>query len=219
MSLPGLFVTGTDTGIGKTYVSAGLASAFRRRGIDVGVMKPIASGAVRRGRAWVSEDAVALRDAAGAPDPLELVNPVLLRPPLAPSVAGKVDLALAMRAWRELRARHRTMIVEGVGGLVVPLKPRLPVAAFAKRLGLPLLLVTRPALGTINHTLLTVMAARSFGLRVLGLVINAHAPGRPGLAERTNPRALEVETGLPVLANLKHGAGKADFDRLAARLL
>ena len=79
--------------------------------------------------------------------------------------------------------------------------------------------MARPSLGTINHTLLTVMAARSFGLRVLGLVLNAHAPGRPGLAERTNPRALEVETGLPVLANLRHGAGKAEFDRLAAKLL
>jgi dethiobiotin synthetase len=218
MRASGLFVTGTDTGVGKTFVAAGLAAAFRRRGLDVGVMKPVASGAVRRGKAWVSEDAELLRASAGAADPLELVNPVLLRPPLAPSVAGRVDLGRVMRAWRELRARHRTMIVEGVGGLLVPLLPRFPVAELARRLGLPLLVVARPTLGTINHTALTVLAARAFGLRLLGLVINHAVRTAPSAAVRTSPRALEVETGLPVLARIPFRAGPAVFDRLLGRL-
>jgi dethiobiotin synthetase len=220
-----LFVTGTDTGVGKTVVAAGIAAALRRRGVDVGVMKPFATG-VRR----VSGDAELLRRAAGADDPVDLVNPVRLGPPLAPSVAARltgrrVDLRAVFSAFRSLASRHECLVVEGVGGLLVPVRDRVPVAEVARRMGLPILVVTRATLGTINHTLLTVLAARARGLRVLGLVINHPAKSRRGLAERTNPEALRRETGLPVLAqipylgpdpsrSLRHPA----FDRLADRL-
>ncbi len=225
-----VFVTGTDTGVGKTVVSAGLAAAWARRGADVGVMKPFATGAVRSGGRWVSEDAELLRRAAGANDPPELVTPALFRAPLAPSEAARlerraVELGPVMRAFRTLRRRHERLVVEGVGGILVPVRPRLPVARWAARLGLPVLVVTRPTLGTINHTALTVLAARAFGLRVLGLVINYHAPFRRGLAERLNPRALEEETGRPVLASIpflgggvSRALGHPAFDRLARRL-
>lgn len=218
-----ILVTGTDTGVGKTIVAAGIAAALRRRGVDVGVMKPVATGAVRRGGRLVAEDAELLRRAAGVDDPLELINPVCLEPPLAPSVAARIakrpiDLGRIVKAYRELSRRHACVVVEGVGGILVPLKPRYTVGHLAKRLGLPLLVVARPTLGTINHTALTVRAAAGFGLRVVGIVIN-HAVRVPrDLAVRTNPRAIEEETGVAVLGEIAHRAGYSAFDALLARL-
>lgn len=222
-----MLVTGTDTGVGKTVVAGGIAAALVRQGIDTGVMKPFATGARRvRGR-LVSEDAQFLRRAARVEDPLDLINPVCLKPPLAPSMASQVaktpiDLRAVWSAWRALTAEHSTMIVEGVGGLLVPLLTGFTVAHLACRLRLPILIVTRPTLGTINHTALTVHAARSFGLRVAGLVINSAARTRRGLAERLNPAALQLETRVPVLAEIPFLGGDPDralrhpaFDRIA----
>lgn len=221
-----VFITGTDTGVGKTIVAAGIVAALRRRGVDAGVMKPFATGAVR-GR---SEDAELLVRAAGVDDPLERVNPVCLDPPLAPSQAArlsrrKVDLSRVRKAFRELSRAHDVVVVEGIGGLLVPVKPRYPVARVARRLGLPVVVVTRPTLGTINHTLLTVHAARSFGLKVLGLVINYQGNFQRGLAERLNPATLKKETGVPLLGEvpfLGRDAGSRlhhpVFSRIASRL-
>jgi len=222
-----LLVTGTDTGVGKTLVAGGIAAALARRGVDVGVMKPFATGAVRVAGRLVSDDARFLQQVSGVEDPLDLINPSCLRPPLAPSMAAKVaktriDLKAVDAAWRALQDRHSTMIVEGVGGLLVPLVTGWTVADLARRWKLPLVLVTRPALGTINHTKLTVLAARSYGLKILGLVINSAVRGRRGLAERLNPAALAEETGLPILGEIpfarrppiRHPA----FTRIAARL-
>ncbi|MBI3858432.1 MAG: dethiobiotin synthase [Planctomycetes bacterium] len=225
----GILVTGTDTGVGKTVVAGGIAAAFVRRHTDVGVMKPFATGAQAvRGR-LVSEDARFLQRAAGVEDPLELINPVCLKPPLAPAIAAEaagkpIRLRRVWSAWRILSARHSTMIVEGVGGLLVPLVTGFTVAGLARRLKLPLLIVTRPSLGTLNHTALTVHAARSHGLKIAGLVVNAAVRTRRGLAERLNPAALEAQTGVPILAEipflgdparaLRHPA----FDRIAAAL-
>lgn len=220
-----LFITGTDTGVGKTWITAGLAAALRRRGVDVGVFKPVASGARR-----VSEDTRILKAASGVDDPHDLITPQLFRAPLAPSVAARlekrvVDLRAVDRAWRTLRAAHDVVLVEGVGGLLVPLRPRWTAGHLARRLELPLVVVTRPALGTINHTVLTVRAAAGLGLRVLGLVINHHAGKRAGLAERTARAALEEETNRPVLAEIpwlgrdwRRAVRNPAFDRLAARL-
>jgi dethiobiotin synthetase len=222
-----ILVTGTDTGVGKTLVSGGIAAALARRGIDVGVMKPFATGAARVGGRLVSDDARFLQRAAGVEDPLDLINPSCLRPPLAPSMAAevagtKIDLKAVEGAWRVLKARHSTMIVEGVGGLLVPLSTGLTVADLARRWKLPLVIVTRPALGTINHTKLTVLAARSYKLKVLGLVINSAVAARRGLAERLNPAALAEETGLPILGEIPYRAQvplrHPAFDRIAARL-
>jgi dethiobiotin synthetase len=207
--IPSFLVTGTDTGVGKTFVSGGLAAELARRGCSVGVMKPFATGARSvRGR-LVSDDALFLRAAARTDDPLDLVNPVCLKPPLAPSMAAQlaktpIDLKNVWSAYRTLSRRHSVVIVEGVGGLLVPLIGRLTVADFARKLRLPLLIVARPSLGTLNHTSLTVHAARSFGLRILGLVLNRAEPGRRGLAERLNPAALELFTRLPVLGEVPY---------------
>jgi dethiobiotin synthetase len=217
--IPSVFVTGTDTDVGKTFVAAGLAAALARRGVDVGVMKPVASGAVR----GTSPDARILRSAARVDDPLSLINPICLAPPLAPSVAARlsrrrIDLGLVWSAFRRLRARHACLVVEGIGGLMVPIRDRYPVARLVRRLGLPLLVVTRPSLGTLNHTALTVEIARRFGLRVLGLVINHSRPGPIGLAERTNKAALVRECRTPVLGEIRYGAAPEAFDTVLGRL-
>lgn len=228
--IPSFLVTGTDTGVGKTFVAGGLAAALARRGVDVGVMKPFASGGrIVKGR-LVSDDARFLKSAAGVNDPLDLINPICLKPPLAPSMAAEVakkaiNLDTVWAAWRTLTRRHTTVVVEGVGGLLVPLLTGFTVADLAEKLHLPLVIVTRPALGTLNHTALTVHVARSYGLRILGLIVNSAAPGKKGLAERLNPAALELFTKVPVLAELPYlGAdparvlGHPGFDRSLDRL-
>lgn len=211
MRARGLFVTGTDTGVGKTAVACGLAAWLRERGCDVGVMKPVATGGRRVAGRWVSEDALRLARAAGSRDPWALVNPVCFPEPLAPWTAAvrarrAIRLAPLVQAFERLQRRHAFMIVEGVGGLLVPLSPRRSTAQLMQRLGLPLVVVTRPDLGTLNHTLLTLEAARARGLRVLGLIINHARPPARGsmdrLAQETNPEMLARCGRVPVLGQL-----------------
>ena len=204
--LPGFFVTATDTEVGKTVVAAGLALVLRERGHNVGVMKPVASGGVDGPDGVVSPDALFLKEAAGVDDPMELINPVCLREPLAPTVAAKregkhVSFEAVLQAFHALKARHETLIVEGVGGLVVPVAHETNVADMAEEMGLPLIIVARPGLGTINHTLLTVEAALHRELRISGIVISRY-PADPGVADKTNPHVIEQESGVPVLGLL-----------------
>src|SRR5205823_4609969 len=124
--MPGIFITGTDTGVGKTAVAAALAGALRSRGLDVGVMKPVQSGAERGPGGLVAPDGHFLAIAAGVEDPPEWVCPVCLEAPLAPSVAAEmegreIDLGVVFAAYRALRERHDWLIVEGAGGICVPI--------------------------------------------------------------------------------------------------
>jgi dethiobiotin synthetase len=201
----GVFVTGTDTGVGKTVVAAGLVAALRRARYDVGVMKPVATGGARRREGLVSRDAEFLAHVADAPEPLAVISPVVLRDPLAPTVAARragvrIDLEKVRGAFAEIAAAHDAVIVEGIGGLLVPIiEKTYRVADLAAEMGLPLVIVARPGLGTINHTLLTVEASRSRGLRVAGVIINGLNADTAGLAEETNPAEIARETGLAVL--------------------
>ncbi|MFN3648302.1 MAG: dethiobiotin synthase [Armatimonadota bacterium] len=198
----GIFVTGTDTGVGKTVVTASLVAELRRRGHDAGAMKPVETG-IDPAADPALRDAERLRRAAGAVDPPELVCPLTLREPLAPSVAARlegreVELEPLFAAYRELRRRHDLLFVEGAGGLGVPLRDDYLMSDLARDLELPVLVVARPSLGTINHTLLTVRFARSAGLRVMGVVISGY-PDDPDLAERTSPAEIERLAGTPIL--------------------
>ncbi|MBI3087969.1 MAG: dethiobiotin synthase [Candidatus Omnitrophica bacterium] len=213
MPARGLFVTGTDTGVGKTLVTAALAAWCRAHGLDVGVMKPIASGGVRREGRWVSLDALVLSKVSGAVDPLPLVNPVCYREPLAPYAAAlrsrrPVDWPRAIRAFKALAARHPFVLVEGIGGLLVPLTRRRTVADFIRAMRLPVVVVSRLRLGTLNHTLLTVAQAQGAGLQVRGVILNAVEPPASSagarLAERTNPAVLRACLPVPVLGTLPH---------------
>jgi dethiobiotin synthetase len=198
-----LFITGTDTGVGKTFVTAALAAAFRRIGVDAGVMKPIETGCEPLGDGLRAADAELLREASGVDDPLDLICPVRFEEPLAPWVAARragleVDLQSIRDAFETLRSRHEVLLVEGAGGLAVPIMGDYLMADLAEELRAAALLVTRPNLGTLNHTLMTVELARSRGPLILGMVVNRY-PASPGLAERTNLEALEELTGVPLL--------------------
>jgi dethiobiotin synthetase len=202
-----IFVCGTDTGVGKTVVASGIASVLAREGYKVGVMKPVATGCVKRGGRLISPDAVFLREAAGVSDRLDYVNPVALGPPLAPWVACSIShrtiaISKIKRAYRYLNRLYPVVIVEGIGGIMVPIKIDFFVLDLIVELGLPMVLVTSPGLGTINHTLLTLAEAGRRGIRTVGLVINYAKPFKRGLAERTNPRVLRRLSGLPVLAQI-----------------
>src|SRR5918912_1688031 len=169
----GLFVTATDTGVGKTEVACAIVRAARAGGVDVGAMKPAQSGHV----AGEPSDAARLAQAAGGADPAELVCPYTFAAPLAPAVAARlagveVSFGRILDAARALAARHAALVVEGAGGLLVPLTERETYADLAGALGLPVLVVARAGLGTVNHTALTVEALRARGLALAGVVLN-----------------------------------------------
>jgi dethiobiotin synthetase len=216
----GLFVTATDTGVGKTEVACGIVRGARARGLDAGAMKPAQSG-VTPGE---PSDAELLRAAAGGADPPELVCPWSFAPPLAPAVAARlagVELSLGgiLEAARALAARHAALVVEGAGGLLVPLTERETYADLAVALGLPVLLVARAGLGTVNHTALTVEALRARRLAIRGVVLNrAAAAADP--SEPHNAREIERVAGVPVLASLPFEpdprARAARMDEIAA---
>lgn len=209
MSARGLFITGTDTGVGKTIVAAGLVRALRVRGVEAGAMKPVASGGRRTTQGLVSEDAELLQKAYAPADPLELINPLCLELPLAPGVAAelagkKIEMEGVWKAYETLRRRHSFLVVEGVGGLMVPIWEEYLVIDLAREMGFPLLIVARPGLGTINHTLLTIAAARDYGLKIKGFLINGYREEEAGLAERTNPAQIEKLGKVPLLGVLPY---------------
>jgi dethiobiotin synthetase len=211
----GIFITGTDTGVGKTVVAAVLARLLRMRGVKVGVMKPVTSGCREENGRLVSDDALLLSQAAGVPCSDD-VAPYLLREPVAPAEAAKIDGVMLdfgriREAYDRLAAGHDYMIVEGAGGLMVPLAGGLLVADLARQLGLPLLVVARPDLGTINHTVLTCFAAQQMDLRVAGVVVNNY-PGAPGLAERSAPHQIGSLCGAPVLGIWPHRDDIDEFE-------
>lgn len=193
----GVFVVGTDTGVGKTMVAAGLAWALRQRGIDVGVMKPVETGA----RTNRGSDAEQLRRAAGVSDAIEDIRPYRFVAPLAPLVAARrehtrISLAAITRGYQRLARRHDVIVVEGAGGLMVPLTTTRTTLDLAQTLGLPLLLVIGNRLGALNHALLTVHAAKARNLCFLGGVINRPC-AEQNAAIHTNPRVLQALLGFP----------------------
>jgi dethiobiotin synthetase len=224
----GLFITGTDTGVGKTYVTALIARSLAASGRRVGVYKPAASGCVRdaQGR-LVSEDAVALWDAAGRPGDMDHVCPQRFAAPLAPHLAARaegreIDAGLLRSGLDYWRPRCEIVLVEGAGGLMSPLGDDEYVADLAWDLGLPLIVVSRNTLGTINATLQTLITASVYrgGLKVAGVVLNHPAPPPAGdISLATNRAELAARCTAPLLASVAFGAkgfdGEVDWWRLA----
>jgi len=188
----GLFVTGTDTEVGKTVIAGAIAMLLRSRGMRVGVFKPIATGCRRQVRlGLVSEDAEFLAHCADSMHDLQTISPCCYATPAAPVVAARherrpIDFEAIALAYRRIVRECDFVIVEGVGGLLVPLVEQVTVAELAAKFALPLLIVGRASLGTINHTLLTVEAARRRGLSIAGIVLNFYRPHSATLAEETN---------------------------------
>lgn len=195
-------ITGTDTGAGKTLVACALLRALRIRGVDVGAMKPVETGVDSRGPL----DAQALRAAAGNVDPLDDICPQRFRLAAAPTVAAeaegsKVDLHAIEAAYARLNARHERLVVEGAGGLLAPIAEGVTIADLAARFKLALVVVTRARLGTINHTRLTLEAARRRELDVAGVVIS-HADGTLSDTDESNLVALREELGALLIGEI-----------------
>jgi dethiobiotin synthetase len=198
------FITGTDTGVGKTYVTALLLAELRRRGIRAGAMKPIACGADGRG------DAARYATLMNGEQPLDILNPVYLRHPLAPFVAAglecrRIDLRQIRNAYARLSALYAPLLVEGAGGLLVPIRRDYFIADLVRDLDLPLIIVARLGLGTLNHTLLTIRQAQASGLKIAGIIFNDTVGGRRGLAEKTNVENVPVLFRVPLLGVVPHG--------------
>lgn len=220
MSGAGYFITGTDTGIGKTRVTSGLLKAFARTGQKTVGMKPIASGAAMTREGLRNEDALALLAAASEQRPYELVNPYCFAPPVAPHLAAmdaavEINLETILSAYGQLCTGADTVLVEGVGGWQLPLSPALELPDLVRALGLPVIMVVGLRLGCLNHALLTARAMEADGVAFAGWIANAVDPAfeRP----EANIATLEAELHAPLLARLPH-APKASLKAVAEAL-
>ena len=211
----GFFVTGTDTDVGKTWVSCQLVRAFRAKGVDAVGMKPFSCG----DRA----DAEALDLANGGTVEMGLVNPVWLRVPASPYAASLIenrtlDVATAQDAYAVLSKNHRVVVVEGVGGWRVPLTDQMCMSDFAVEMDLPVLVVAANRIGALNHTRLTVEAIQQRGLRVAGILWNEVSAGESDPARMTNRAVFEQLMPGIFQADIAHGSESLD-ETLLAHLL
>jgi dethiobiotin synthetase len=202
--MKGIFITGTDTGVGKTTIAAGIAWVLKKRGIDVGVMKPFATADRKFSTKYRSHDTALLATAAGANEPDKMLNPFFFPMAASPLMAYReigrhsVNIGRAISALKKLAKNHQFLIVEGIGGIMVPLTNKESVASFIMKIDLPVVIVSQPMLGTLNHTLLTVMACRHFGLNLKGIIINK-MPKKPTVIERKTPRIIEKLSSVKVI--------------------
>ncbi|MDA8168239.1 MAG: dethiobiotin synthase [Nitrospiraceae bacterium] len=199
----GFFVTGTGTGVGKTVIAGALVRLLQKHGLKAGAMKPVESGCLRRDGAPFPQDGSFLREISGMDEGLAEMTPYAFEAPLAPMVAAementRIEPGVIMEKFERLSGKYGAMIVEGAGGLLVPLRDDFFVIDLARALALPLVIVAKAGLGTVNHTLLTVRCALSEGLEVAGVILNRTGP-EEGLAEKTNPDVLKKFSPVPVL--------------------
>ena len=205
----GFFITGTDTGVGKTVISAAVIRAAIFLGRKVCGMKPVESGCDRDAERLIPRDGMFLRMMSRVDEPIELITPCRFENPLAPMAASEieqkdVDIAGIISAFSRLSEKYEAVIVEGIGGIMVPIMKDYLVLDLARELGLPLIVVARPSLGTINHTLLTVDCALGKGLDVAGIVLNHAGLPKIDLAEKTNPGLLARVCPIPVMGIFPH---------------
>ena len=211
----GFFVTGTDTGVGKTVITAALIKVAHLLGFKACGMKPIETGckiAVSSQQSAVSSkektlipsDGTFLKNISNVNESIDFITPVRFMNPLAPLPASEiegisVDFKKIQKAYTELSKKYDVIIVEGIGGLLVPITRDYSVLDLAKDFGLPLIIVSRPGLGTINHTMLTVNCAIKEGLNVAGIIINYSHPPEGTLAEDTNPEVIKKISPVPII--------------------
>jgi dethiobiotin synthetase len=195
--LKAIFITGTDTGVGKTYVTALMAKELKEQGLKVGIMKPISCGP--------QNDALHLKKELGLDDPLELINPYRLPLPLCPyanTIHGKrfkFNIQKIKRALKKLQKKYDLVLVEGIGGTLVPVTQNYLAEDLIKELGLPVVIVACAGLGTINHTLLTTRSLQKRKIKILGIVLNGF---KKELSEETNPEIIEKLGKVKILAKV-----------------
>ncbi len=217
----GVFLTGTDTGVGKTLTACALLHALAARGVVAMPMKPIAAWAEKRNGRWINEDTARLLAAAGRDESFcDQVTPVLLREPMAPHIAAaregvKISLPRIVDAFRVLAESGDFMVIEGVGGFCVPLDEQADTVHLARLIGLPVVMVVGMRLGCLNHALLTAQAIAAAGLELKGWIANAIDPRMA--AREDNVAALVSRLEAPLLGQLPH-APQGDAKLLARYL-
>ena len=212
-----LFITGTDTGIGKTLVGCGIAAALTAQGKRVGVLKPAETGCDRRDGVLYPDDAMRLAGYAQSKLPIETVCPYRFSPPVAPSVAAEqagvtIQPERIVKVFQTIAGQHEVTLVEGAGGLLVPLVGRYAFADLARDLGIPILVVVGSKLGALNHTLLTLHCIEARGLPLAGYILN-HPTQTADDAIKTNVATLAGLTDVPCRGIIPHLALSEDIDR------
>ena len=205
----GLFIAGTDTGVGKTVVAAAIIRALHVQGIHACGMKPIETGCSRVGSTLYPSDGMFLKKVARMDEHIGFVTPYCFETPVAPSLASEMEgrtihIPLIREKFQALLGRYPAVVVEGIGGILVPIKKDYFVIDLVRELDLPLVVVARPSLGTINHALLTVNYALGKGIAVSGVIINFSRPSESTVAENTNPLLLEQLCPVPVIGIFPH---------------
>ncbi len=178
-----LFITGTDTDVGKTYITRGLAVTFRKIGIDVGVMKPFAAGTPQK-KGYKSKDIVMLTKAAQTCDPEKLVNPQFFPIPASPYTAWKTlktkpKISTILSSFKKLKKLHGMILVEGMGGIMTPILKDYYITNLIKEMKIPAVIVTRSKIGTVNHTIMTCKMCEKYKIPVKGIIINNFDDGYP----------------------------------------
>ena len=201
--LKSLFITGTDTDVGKTYITAGLGVVLRKMGIDVGVMKPFAAGTAQK-KGYKSEDIEIISRAAMACDPESLVNPQFFKIAASPYTAWKKlktkpKISTVLSSFKKLTKLHDMLLVEGMGGIMTPILNNYYITNLIKEMKIPTVIVTRSKVGTVNHTIMTVKMCEKYKIPVKGIIINNFDKGYP-IKDLT--RDLKNLTGVPVLGSI-----------------
>jgi len=201
--LKSLFITGTDTDVGKTYVTAGLSVSLRKMGIDVGVMKPFAAGTAQK-KGFKSEDVEILSNAAQITDPENLVNPQFFKIAASPYTAWKKlktkpKIQTILSSFKKLSKLHDTILVEGMGGVMTPILKNYFITDLIKEMNIPTIIVTRTKVGTVNHTVMTVKMCQKYKIPIRGIIINNFDNGYP-VKQLTSD--LENITGIKVLGSI-----------------
>jgi dethiobiotin synthetase len=200
----GIFITGTDTGVGKTFVAVGLINALKEKGLNVCPMKPVETGCRTKKGKLIPEDAMSLIRASGIKEAIDVINPYRFKPPLAPSVASELERKSIKKekifsAYNYLSKKYDIIIVEGAGGIMTPVYKKYLFLDFISDINLPIIIVSRPGLGTINHTLLTISAAKGRGVNILGVVINYAGQIKNDISVKSNPKIIESIGGIPLV--------------------
>lgn len=199
------FLTGTDTGVGKTTITAALAVCIKKLGIDVGVMKPVATGIPQKS-GFKSADVSLLYHASKVNDPEDMVNPIFMPLPASPYDASKAleldfNKKIIFEKFDKLKNTHEMLLVEGIGGIMTPISRDYFVADMIKGMGLETIIVTRSTLGTLNHTMMTVKTCRDYEIPIKGIIINNYDENG-GIAEKNSPSTIYEITNIPILGIL-----------------
>lgn len=200
----GFFITGTDTGVGKTIIAGAFIRALSIFGLKTGGMKAVETGCLRQGDVLIPADGTFLKEMAHMDEDITRITPYALATPLAPLAASQaediiIEKDLLLKEFRYLSEKYEAMVIEGTGGLLVPITENYFILDLARDLGLPLVIVSRPGLGMLNHTLLTARYALKEGVEVAGIVINHPYLAEADLAEQTNPQILKKISPVPIL--------------------